>query len=393
MKLVTHTKWEINIRDVYSGIIAFLPIFMYINIPGINLGLGTVLLIITVPYALTKKIIVKKEIKELPFFLLLGYLLLKSTDEVINVLILLIIIMHIHGALNGSINCRVVRKIMQCVAVCATYCVIIQLIFYYLLGIRFSFLPSFLVADEFKYYYTTEIQSIYRASAFFLEPSHYSQYICISLLFTFFPEDNRKPDIAKAFWIILGCLLTTSGIGIALCIGVLGWYLLFNRMKSGKKIIYIFIGMVAAVLIFLVLMQIPLFAFSIQRIFGEVDGYNAIEGRTWLWDAYIGTMSTNERIVGLGVSNIPKGYMTGLMHMIYCYGYIGLAIMVFVYIYLFIKSKSVTARCVCAMYIAMLPLANLVGAIYICFWLCMIISNKTDYQSLTSNFKSTLISK
>lgn len=376
MKLVVSSKLRINIQIIYSGILALLPILMYVNVPGVNLGLGTVLLIAFSPYALFRSIKFRKEIRELPFFLVLGYILVRSMDEIASVIFVVLILIHIHGALNNSIDIGVVRKVMQAVAVLGTYCVIIQLAFYYVLGIRFSFLPSFLVAEEFQYYYSTAIGSIYRPSAFFLEPSHYAQYICISLLFTFFPENAGKVEKNKVFWIILGCLLTTSGMGIVLCIGVCGWYLLFNRMRAGKKIIYIAIGFFVAIIAFVLLMQVPFFALSVQRIFGEVDGYNAIEGRTWLWEGYIGAMSAGEKIIGRGVSNIPEGYMTGVMHMIYCYGYIGLSLLVSVYVYLFIKTRSTVSRCLCVMYIGMLMVANLVGYIYLMFWICIIVSTR-----------------
>ena len=308
-----------------------------------------------------------------------------------NQFLLVIVLIHIYGAIQGSLKIHVMRKTVETVAVIGTACVILQTAVYYLLSLRFTFLIPGLILEENQeiiYEFLGAQDGMFRPSAFFLEPSHYTQYCCIALLSTLFPEGEQKANIKKALWILLGCLLTTSGMGIALCVGIFGWYVLFTRRKKGTKLISLIGWSLALVAAFLVLMQFDFFANSLQRIFGEVDGYNAIWGRTLFWDQYIGSMNGSELWIGKGVVEMPEDYMTGLMELIYCYGYVGVAFLLAVFVYLFAKGHNNMTRCLCVMYCSLMFIANIFSFLSMTFWICLIVNRGQKNDRMQSRLSS-----
>lgn len=372
IKHVTNTK--VSIRSIYSVIIALLPVIMIFNVPFINLGFSTVLLGIFAPYALLRYRKRKKAISIIPVFCMLTYMILRADGSLSNQFLLVIVLIHVYGAVQGSLNMGVIRKTLEIVAVIASFAVLLQTVIYYIFGIKFMYLFPEIVLQDNWYYFTKKMGTLYRPSAFFLEPSHYAQYCCLGLLSSLFPTGEEKVNFKKVFWIMFGCLLTTSGMGIALCVGIFGWYVLFTRRKLRTQIKSILGWGILAIVAFCGMMQIPFFRLAVERVLGQVDGYNAIWGRTLFWDTYIGSMSRQELIVGKGVSNLPDGYMTGLMEVIYCYGYLGVGIMLLVFIYMFIRGKDNFSRSMCVIYCSLMCVANLFGFLSLSFWLCCIIT-------------------
>lgn len=373
----TRGVFVINVRNMYSTVIALIPVIMILNVPILNIGASTVLLGLFAPYALLRYKSGRKTISLFPFVVLIGYLICRAAGSLINQVLLVIVLIHVFGAVNDSLNIRVMRKTIENVAMLATVCVILQTLIYYVLGIRTMFLIEALVLEENRNVFSESVMggSLYRPSAFFLEPSHYTQYCCLGLLSVLFPMDGQKANLKKAVWIALGCLLTTSGMGIALCIGVFGWYVLFTRRGQRAKLKSLIGWALAAVIAYFVLIQFSFFSLALQRIFGEVDGYNAIWGRTLFWDAYIGGLEGSEVLFGRGIINLPEGYMTGLMEVIYCYGYAGAGLMLLVFVYLFIRSKDNMARCICVIYCCLMCIGNLLGFLVLSFWLCLTIAS------------------
>ena len=366
----------INVRSLYSVIIALIPVIMIFNVPVLNIGFSTLLLGLFAPFALLRYSSGKRLVGILPFLVLFGYFIYRSVGSLMNQFLLVIVLIHVYGAIQGSLKLHVMRKTVETVAVIGTACVILQTLLYYVFGFSLMYLIPTFVLEENREILTRMSMSngMYRPAAFFLEPSHYAQYCCIALLSTLFPEEERKADLKKALWIVFGCLLTTSGIGIALSVGVFGLYVLFAQRKKGTKLISLIGWLLAIAVAFFVLMQFDFFANALQRVFGEVDGYNAIWGRTLFWDMYIGSLKGKDLLMGLGVVDMPDGYMTGLMELIYCYGQYGLTLMIAVLAWLFIGSRNAMARGVCLIYAGLMCFADVFSFLSLTFWFCIILA-------------------
>lgn len=371
--IVSRSK-TVTLKTLYSIVIALLPVMMIYNVPVLEMGISTVLLGVFAPYALHRFHAVKNGVHIWPFIILIVYMIIRSAGSFFDQFLMIIVLIHVFGAIQGRMDFRLMRKTMEIVAVVATACVIFQTVVYYLFGIRATLLIPQLMMQEHQSYFTSTFGKLYRPSAFFLEPSHYTQYCSLAMLSVLFPFGNKKANLKKAIWIALGSVLTTSGIGIVLCIGVLGWYVLFTKRKQGTKIKTILGWCIIAVIAFAVLMQFSFFAQAVQRIFGEVDGYNAIWGRTLYWDSYIGSLKGIQAFLGKGVLNIPEGYMTGLMTIIYSYGYLGVALTLVVFIYLFCKGKGNYSRCVCVIYCGLSCIADLTSFLSYVFWFGVVIT-------------------
>lgn len=373
---------KMNAHSLYSSFIALVPVIMIINVPILNIGWSTFLLGVTAPYVMLRSKSTKKAISVLPIVVTFGYLLMRSMDNTMNLFLLVVVFVHAYAASKGSTDASVAGRTIETVAVIATVCVMLQTLLYYTMGIRFNFLIPNLILEENRYAINVvSVERMYRPSAFFLEPSHYTQYCSLALMSVLMPCNKQKVNFGKAIWIAVGCILTTSGMGIALCIGIFAWYAAFTQHRKGTKLMYIVGWFIAGGLCFAVLMQFTFFSNSIQRVFGEVNGYNAIWGRTLFWESYVGSMSGSTALFGHGTLNLPTGYMTGLMKVIYCYGYLGMAALLLLFIYLFARTRSMYARCACVAYCALMCIANLFGFISLSFWIILIISESIDSQS------------
>lgn len=365
-------------KKIYSIIIALLPVIMIYNVPYVNVGLATISIGLSVPYPLLC-ILQRRNFKHTGLFIfLIGYLILRSEGDYLNIFLLLMVFIHVLGVFNKTIDINSFRKTLEIVSIICTVLVIIQTVVFYVLGIRFTFLIPNLILEENRPGLLSFVtaKGLFRPSAIFLEPSHYSQYCCLALLSVLFSGNRKRPDLKKAFFIAMGCILTTSGMGIGLCVGIFGWYVLFLKKGQGKLVRWI--GWIMVILfIFVVLMQFNFFSQAIQRIFGEVDGYNAIWGRMFYWDSTVGMLHGKAWIFGLGALNLPLDkYMTGLMEILYCYGSIAIFILLLFLTQLAVGGRNNFTSCACVIYLALCCGANVFGFIELTFWFCLLVSSR-----------------
>ncbi|MPM83509.1 hypothetical protein SDC9_130573 [bioreactor metagenome] len=181
-----------------------------------------------------------------------------------------------------------------------------------------------------------------------------------------------KPRYSKAAFVSLAILGTTSGMGIALVAAVWAWHLLTCKRYAGfsRKIMMIFGAVFVGVFMFFILSQLSFFNLAIQRVFGSVDGYNAIWGRTLYWDMYITSLTGSDLIFGLGYTALPDIYFTGLMRFIYCYGIVGTALFYLSTFSIFLFTRGFS-RCLIFVFSGILLIANLTGFITMIFYFCL----------------------
>lgn len=141
---------------------------------------------------------------------------------------------------------------------------------------------------------------LYRPAAFFMEPSHLFLYsfplLCVLLLSPGMTRWRRNMAVV----ITVAMLMSTSGFSIVACVGLWGLYLLFyqNNGKerrislrdifSGKNLLLFFALIVLLVLAYI---YVPVFQRSVNRIFTDTEGTNAISGRIRLAKNYITTIT------------------------------------------------------------------------------------------------------
>lgn len=293
-------------------------------------------------------------------------------------------------------------RFTELIAVLMAFVVGIQVVIYYVFGNPISIDRSFLFpfqdlfTEGVKYSLSMSemvIGGLFRPSAFFLEPAHYSQFCTIGLVSSLV----RKKTLFNVHAVIIsiGIVLTTSGIGI-LTTGMI-WcaFIYINCDKlTRKKMLRILIGTMAFLIITIGLFYLSgSFRSAISRIFKGTEGHNsAIMGR--LQNAeFIGKLNGRELLWGTGYKNMPtygplevQYYMTGIVELIYCQGIIGTSLFLMCYLQMIIKSyisKSILPLYILFAYVPyLLGSSNLVMMTLIQYipFLYISINRRADYS-------------
>lgn len=280
------------------------------------------------------------------------------------------------------------RKNVEKIAIIMSFVVVGQYIFYYVFHTTITVDRSFLLplkslfTNDVVYYLSVSgmlSHGMFRPSAFFLEPSHFSQFCSIGLASLLIRKDNIINP--KAIFVTIGIILTTSGIGILTVIMLWGYVLVMNDRKLSKKVlIRIITGAFFLSLMFVVFyMTSSAFRLAILRITTEYSGYSsAIEGRLWS-RSLLEELSGTEKWFGTGFRNIPvygvnkiAYYMTGIVELFYCQGIIGASIFCIMYLMIFSKAYRSVDRIAAIMLVAYLPFligGDCLGALRLCHYI------------------------
>lgn len=336
---------KIKVVDrAYHICIALLPLLCLINIPVVHISLGTIILLGFIPFSLNAvKNCVKYDqvrVSSIFIFAFYAYMILRADGSTARMVFCAAAYIHLLGMCCGSIRSEELRKIIETFAIINCGLIILQVLSYYGLHYRIQYIPKALVHTDFQESYVfQEVKGLYRPSAVFLEPAHYSQYCCFALISTLFP-DGRKADLKKAAIIAAGCLLTTSGMGIALTFCICAWYVVVNNGLKRIRLIDLMRWIPVIVVGLFVLSRIPFFRTAVQRVFSNVDGYNAISGRTKQWNAAIGPMRGSVLLLGYGNSAKFPYYLAGLADTIYKTGLFGVFLQFCCFIYMVLKKPG-----------------------------------------------------
>ena len=250
-----------------------------------------------------------------------------------------------------------------------------QVVSYYILHIQIQYIPRGIINEEYQNAYVfRDDGGLYRPSALFLEPSHFSQYCIFALISALFPLTG-KANMKRALTIAAGCILTTSGMGIALTFGVLAWYVVLNRQSINKKILTIGKWLIVLVVGVLILSRTTFFQTAMQRIFSSVDGYNAVSGRTHNWDDAVGSMKGLTLWLGYGDNKTYDLYLTGLADTIYKYGVICVILEAMCFLYLMKVKVNNFVWCCCVVFAILFCVAHITNFIAQVFYFGIIISD------------------
>lgn len=364
--------------NLYHVCIALLPLLCIFNFPIINISLGTVLLIMFVPYALLYIFSCEnyeKGLGLLVFMLFYGYMVFRADGSATRIILCVVSFINLWGIGCGSIKTEKLRKIIEWFALANVVLVFLQTLSHYGLHIDIHFLSQSWVHKAFRDSYAFRPSvGLYRPSALFLEPSHFAQFCCFALISVLCPTNDEKPNLIKSIAIAFGVLLTTSGMGIAVVVAVFGWYVLFSKRRIDKKITIIIGCLALAAAGIAILLQIPIFRTAFNRVFSEVDGYNAIRGRTGNWESAIGPMHGRDLWLGYGESAKFPYYLNGLQDTIFKYGIVGLLLEVGCFLYLMFRKASSYIWCCCIVFLGLFCFSHLTSVYTQIFYFGMILA-------------------
>lgn len=366
------------VSDIYHVCIALLSVLCCLNVPILNISLGTVLLLVFVPYALTFILTGSNFLKGLafiPFFLFYGYLVIRADANITQIILCFATLINLWAIGCGSISTEKFRKIIEWFALVNTVLIVVQTLCYYGLGYKLNYLSQSWVHESFRESYVfRESSGLYRPSALFLEPSHYTQFCCFALISALFPANDARINWRRVIAIACGCLLTTSGMGMAVMIGVAAWFALFKKSEYGTPVVRIAGCIVAFAIALVIMMQIPIFQTAFNRVFNEVDGYNAIRGRTGNWSSAIATMHGKVLWFGYGGTAKYPYYLNGLADTIYKYGVLGLGLEMLCFLYLMRLKVNNYVWCSCLAFVGLFCFAHLTSFYSQVFYFGMILS-------------------
>lgn len=375
---------KLNFSDkAYHFCIGLLPFLSLFNVPIINISLGTVLILLFIPHSL---IYIYEGLRRgdkwkasiVPFFLFYMYMTCRFIGNLSGALVCVGAFVNLWGMSYGSIRIKKIRSILETYALINLVLIIIQLLAYYIGHIRFSYLPGQLLYSEFTDSMTAvSMVGLFRPAALFLEPAHYSQYCCFALISCLFPSDNEKPNLKKAVLIGTGCVLSTSGMGIALTFCIFLWYIIVNQTSKGSKLLTIMKWVPVVAIVIVILFQIPFFQTAIQRVFSESDGYNAIEGRTGNWGQAMETMHGMDLWIGFGYDAKYPFYLSGIPDTIYKYGIVAVVLEFLCFFYMMIKKKSSYVWCGSIAFLSLLFVAHLTSFYLQVFYMGIILADVT----------------
>ena len=211
------------------------------------------------------------------------------------------------------------------------------------------------------------IGGLFRPSAFFIEPAHYSQFCLIGLTVSL--ANNEELLNKKAIIISLGIILTTSGLGIVTTFAIWTVKMVVNgKGLTRSTIIYLCVGLIAIILALIVLYAISnSFRMALARITtSSVDHKSALEGRLGS-RILLKDLNAEERLIGMGYGNIPTYgvkrttyYMTGIIELLYCQGILGTALFLLCYVQMMLRALRKNA--LTALYILIVYIPFLIGS-------------------------------
>lgn len=258
----------------------------------------------------------------------------------------------------GKINLAFMLKVCRNVCLLASAYLVLQYIFFYLFEIHLQVVPTELLiptadqwilgAESGLAGVTGRVSSLYRPSAFFLEPAQVYLYMFPHLILLLFNEKITKKVLAMAALISLGMVLSTSGMGIAAAGGIWALFLIFRDERDGtfrfKNILrkrnliaigILLVGAIGAVLF------VPFLNDAVMRILvpGQT-GSTAITGRLSKALELVSTMSPGQWF--FGVADNTHGiefHIPGFLDVLYRHGVIGMLLSYELFVHCLFKVK------------------------------------------------------
>ena len=353
IRIKTKITVKPGMQLVCAVVIALIPIlFSYKQIFSISPTYLT--LILCVPFILirliNRKIISLKNLGWIALYLL--YCMANHGIGISEVIVTALFLIYVLAANNGVFDEKLIWKSVVVISCIATVGILLQTVYYYLLGTRLFLCPTNLMEKSIWMQYGVETSdqvlssALYRPASFFLEPSMFAQYVVLGVMYLRLSEAKDIKSFGIAVFLSVGVIASTSGIGIASLIVV--WLLSYwTEIVENKKLLKGLFGILAFVIVFFIAYLVSdSLRESVLRVvgLGETSNYNAFSGRTngikFMFETLRGKpelwYGTGEYIVRW----YTWGFLGGIFRTIYEYGMIGAILFVFVFLSLGLKMKS-----------------------------------------------------
>lgn len=250
-------------------------------------------------------------------------------------------------------------------ALSAVVVVIVQRVAYLFGVVINNPLSYFAINDAYAVENYTMIagKGLFRPSAFFLEPSHFAQYVIYYLVFSLFTNvqnhnSSSRKNKVEAVIILSGLFCTGSGMGFALAVFVCAVYILINSKKDILRSLMLF---VLAGVAGIALYRIPFVQKVLERIFtnGESYGGNAVVARIGNGYELFSELPLLHKFIGYGYGNIPVNvYLNGLTYCLIALGIAGTALFLLCLISMF-KGNVLWKKISIVIYFSMVVFAQL----------------------------------
>lgn len=332
-------KTKLTFKIIYAVGFALLPVFWTWRFLFTEMSVSYVVVSVLTIIAMIKlvgKKILKKDI--LGVYLFFIYYLFRAEGDYFHYLVFsAIIIVNILAFYHHIEDAAILQQTIMGVSFFASLIVILQNFIHFTLGIHVQVLfPQLALSGSSGYapLWSTGYavgSSYYRASAFFPEPSHMCQYCFIGLLIALYGWAKEGKKINTAAIITIGMILATSSMGILLAIACWVWgiFVRGDKVIIRRMLNVVFGGGLLVVVIF-IFYELKLFNiyFMLGRIFGEVEGYNAVAGRNFADGYYLTGLNFRQQLYGFGLVNRPDVYMVGMSGFRYTIGLVGAALFI-----------------------------------------------------------------
>lgn len=316
---------------------------------GIFINAAVTVLLLLFPYVFWK--IIKKDslnVKGIKIvFPLIAFYLFQVVDHGTSVTEAgqaVVFIIYVTAISAGCFDTNLFIRMLTAVSAAACVCIIAQYFCYYFLGFHLQLVPTslllprcrqwILLAQTGRYSITGKLMKFYRPSAFFLEPSHMFIYLFTPATLRLLCAEKKK-ELLTAFLLLLGMVLSTSGMGILTALML--FFLHLGKTQAKKKgfsatrllkpaNLLITLAFIAACLF--AYFKIPFVHHSVARILSSGEDYsNAVEGRISSGWNLIKTLRGKQILIGVqdGMSGVTAS-MSGFNETLYQYGLIGLLI-------------------------------------------------------------------
>ena len=390
---------------VEAFVLAICPILQHYN--GLVTEAGTELLLIAFPF-ICLKLLKKKRFFVKPLIPLALYALYISTIHGFTFFVFCrecLLLVYFIAVLNNGIAVEKYFKVAKAVGITAFWLLLLQYLLYYFFHYHLQLIPTgrllesanqwIGLAETGRISVTGAQMSIYRPSAFFLEPSHLSIYCTPVLVLNLLSSVLCRKKIIESIMITLAMVLSTSGMGIMISAAVWGIYIAFyygtyekegesfsNRNKRINALFYL-IGI--AILILGMYLSVGVFRSAVNRIFvsaGSGSG-NAIQGRTSTGIRLLQTLSGTALFIGKGNTlRIADWNVSGFFYTVFQFGWIGCALYYWFYIKSLVQIKREYFWLALMIIILSFFTVHTFAAFYRMFFICLILGGYLRSEKL-----------
>lgn len=246
--------------------------------------------------------------------------------------------------------------------------------------------------------------NFYRPASIFLEPGYYAQFVLPYFAYTLFSK-NESHKYVRAMILTTGCILSTSGQGIA--ISFLIWTVhfaksIFNRKLHTIDLRIIIVGIIALVMI-LPITRTEIMQNSLKRLFSgpSASSYS----RIFRGFAVYEQLKPIHKVIGVGYGH--KGvymshentatdhfgddlygeYMNSIAGILVSLGLVGFLLMSWIFVFLWRKTRKFHRICTYILILLSAVSAHFTGP-GIVFYLSIILSGDVHHNHIKENIVS-----